>query len=121
MLNKCDSDTKLEPIVIAVRPDTGIADIWLNKGIETYTEQPEDEPGEPKEKYTANQAYMQHAATDNLHADIEADFEAWFEFAKDWEPSATEISDTAAQLALTNARVDMLEQCVLEMSETVYA
>lgn len=115
MLCITESATPIEAIVINTRTDVGIADVWLNKEIQSYTET-EPETGTEVTRYTAKQAYFQHAASDTLRAELEADFDGWFEYASTWE---AEIPQPNAQQELAD-RLDMIEECLLEMSMEVY-
>lgn len=115
MLSITDSFTPIESIVINVRQDVGIADVWLNKDIQSYTEA-EPETGAEVTRYTAKQAYFQHAASDTLRAELEADFDGWFEYAAKWKAETMQ-QNTQQELA---DRLEMIEECLLEMSMEVY-
>lgn len=119
MLQIVQSDTKLSPIEINVRTVEGIADIYLNKNIKSG--KIVDETGKTKTVYTAEQAYFIHTANDTLEQDINADFDKWFDFAATWTPGQdTDTRTDAEKIADLNETVDMLTECILEMSQEIY-
>jgi len=58
---------------------SGDADLWLRKNIAEITD-----PETNEVSYEADEAYMR---TDATKAEIEADFEGWFETASEWQPT----------------------------------
>ena len=115
MLCITESVTPIEAIVINTRTDVGIADVWLNKDIQSYIKA-DPETDEEVTHYSAKQAYFQHTASDTLLVDLEADFDGWFEYASKWEAETPQLN---AQQGVTD-RLDMIEECLLEMSMEVY-
>lgn len=61
---------------------SGDADLWMRKNIAEITD-----PETHEVSYEADEAYMR---TDATKAEIEADFEGWFETASAWEPPVPE-------------------------------
>lgn len=59
-------------------PGTAGADLWMRKNI-TEVEDPET----GAVSYEADEAYMRTSAS---RAEIEADFEVWYETASNWQP-----------------------------------
>lgn len=57
---------------------SGDADLWMRKNITEITD-----PETHEVSYEADEAYMR---TDATKAEIEADFEGWFETASEWQP-----------------------------------
>ncbi len=61
---------------------SGDADLWLRKNIAEITD-----PETNEVSYEADEAYMR---TDATKAEIEADFEGWFETTSEWQPTQPE-------------------------------
>ena len=120
MLQFTISDVELKPVEINIRPTEGVADIWMNKDIETKIITDED-TGEEKTIYSANQAYCLHAATKNIESDVKADFDRWFEIACSWQPGQEGAPTTEERIVELESTIDDLTECILEMSKEIYA
>lgn len=118
MLTKTESESPLQAVEVNHREDVGIADVWLRKNIsETqYT----NENGESITAYTADEVYFTHAYSDTLADELTASFDEWWDYGKKWTHEE-QLSETQRQLKEANERMEMLEECLLEMSMMVYA
>lgn len=118
MLMKTERSTPIGAVEINVREDVGIADVWLHKNIEESTRT--NDQGEASAIYTADEVYFMHAYTDRLEGELTASFVEWWEYGKTWMQER-QLTNTEKQLKAANERIEMLEECLLEMSAAVYA
>lgn len=118
MLTKTESSTPLRAVEINHREDVGVADVWLHKNI--YEIQHTEENGDCTKAYLADEVYFMHEYTNTLEAELTVNFDEWWEYGKTWTQEK-QLTDTEKQLKAANERIEMLEECLLEMSETVYA
>lgn len=112
MYNKTCSDSELKRVDIYPRSD-GYADIYLNKNIKE--KKVKDEDGEHT-VYTADQAFAtstMSGSVEDMTAEIEADFDAYFEEYKAWTP-AEEKKPTAEQNAADIAFLAMMTGVEME-------
>lgn len=116
MLTKTERDTPISRIEINNRVDIGIADVWLHDNIEET--QRIDENGSTVTTYVADEVYFMHTYSDTLEDDIRTSFGDWWNYGKSWTHDAKQTADTSD---LLKSRIEMLEGCLLEMSELVYA
>ena len=118
MITKTESGEPLQAVEINHREDVGIADVWLRKNI--YETQRIEENGESIKAYVADEVYFMHAYTDRLEEELTERFDEWWEYGKTWTQEK-QITDTENQIKAVNERIEMLEECLLEMSAAVYA
>ncbi len=118
MLMKTESNLPLEAVEINVREDVGVADVWLHKNIEEVRRT--DEEGNTLTAYVADEVYFMHAYTDTLAEELMESFDEWWEYGKTWEHEK-QLTKAERELKAAYGRIDELEDCLLEMSETVYA
>ena len=116
MLTKTERDTPISRIEINNRADIGIADVWLHDNIEET--QRIDENGSTVTTYVADEVYFMHTYSDTLENDIQTSFDDWWNYGKSWTHDTKRATDTSD---LLRSRIEMLEGCLLEMSELVYA
>lgn len=118
MLTRTESNAPLQAVEINRREDVGIADVWLRKNI--HETQRTEENGESTTACVADEVYFMYEYTDTLEAEITAGFDEWWEYGKKWTQEK-QLTETEKQLKAANERIEMLEECLLEMSEAVYA
>lgn len=118
MITKTESNVPLKEVEINNREGVGIADIWMRRNIRQLKRT--DEYGESTVAYTADEVYFMRDYTDTLGAEITAKFDDWWEYGKTWTQEK-QLTDTEKQLKAANERIEMLEECLLEMSAAVYA
>lgn len=117
MITKTESNIPLKEIEINNRADVGIADIWMRRNIQQVKRT--NGYGESTVAYTADEVYFMRDYTDTLEAEIAAKFDEWWEYGAAWTPER-QLTDTEKQLKAANERIEMLEECLLEMSAAVY-
>lgn len=112
-----------EAVVTMELPD-GTVDVWLRKGVNSV--QQADEDGGTYTAYQANEeAYGRFQADDVPNA--AEDFDAAFDVVAAWQPPAPPdakndpLNELRAQVSSLAAQNALLTECILEMSETVYA
>ena len=124
-----DSDTRPEKILVENLPG-GLKTVRLTKHVEEY--QMEDTPGRTMYRY--NEVVFDAPA--HLELDdsiIEESFDEWWAYGESWDgDSARKTDSTRGNEAMTNAQLTeavktireqnaLLEECLLEISETIYA
>lgn len=117
MLDKVQSSEPLLPVRAARRNDGKGTDVWLRKNIQgPLTDTVE---GLDCTYYTADEAFIRLDDAVSVEA-VEADFESYWQRAEAYDPHAPAQTqeDRIAALEKENA---MLTECLLEMSEIVYA
>ncbi len=117
MIDNVKSSEPLQPVKVVQRPGSG-TDIWLRRNI-TGPLTEESEEGFTNAYYEAEEAFLR--TTEPISAEkIEADFDGFWSRAAAYDPHLPPSSDKEriAQLERQNA---MLTECLLEMSEIVYA
>ncbi len=94
---------------------SGDADLWLRKNIAEITD-----PETNEVSYEADEAYMR---TDAAKAEIEADFEGWFETAGEWQPTQPkpEPGTEDERIAALEGEVETLKQENAALAEELQA
>lgn len=114
-----------EPEAVAVMelPD-GSVDVWLRKGVNSV--QQTDEGGGTYTAYQADEEAYGRFQADQV-PDAAEDFDAAFEVVAAWQPPTPPdakldpLNDLRAQVSNLAAQNALLTECILEMSEAVYA
>lgn len=117
MLDFVRCSEPLQPVKAVQRPGSG-TDIWLRRSI-TGPLTEESEEGFSNVFYEAEEAFLRTEESVSAE-DVEVDFDGYWERALAYDPDKPAPTDKEriAQLEAQNA---MLTECLLEMSEIVYA
>lgn len=125
-------DRPPEAVVVMLLPD-GKADIWIHKGIDS-AEKTED--GKTyTDHFAAEEAYAR-MAFDGGPEEIAENIDEWFDEVAAWQPPApanpapqeaeiaalkTQLGEIASKVGSLEQQGEVLTECILEMSEQVYA
>lgn len=125
MLDKVKSNNALQPVRVVQRSDGG-ADVWLRKNIKGPLTEMDSVEGLSCTYYEADEAFIRLAYSVS-EEEVQAVFDSYWEQAAEYDPHMPPLTERERIKRLEEQQVSLQEQstmlteCLLEMSEIVYA
>ena len=118
MLEHVQYSSRPAPVTRHIHPD-GTAEFRLTKNLIVYTD------GENNTIIEADEVYFEVPPTATIPTvpDVEASFDTYWDYGVNWpviNPEPTPEEELRAIIEAQGQQIDMLTECLLEMSEIVY-